>query len=131
MYAAFKLFRQMGLGVRYESLPAAMSLRDVLVMIDSKTPPSMTAEENIDIACRLISGDTRGRGGPITPASIIDFMTLMEAEVPLPNEVSVAIERMLEPDECEGAVEMPVPQFKAHMLSEYRKMTADARQEER
>jgi hypothetical protein len=110
-----------------------MSLRDVLVMIDSKTPPSMTAEENIDIACRVIGGETRGGGGggPVTPASIIDFMTLMQAGVPLESEVAVALERMLEADDCEGPVEMQPSMFRAHMISEYRKMTAEAKLEDK
>jgi hypothetical protein len=108
-----------------------MSLRDVLVMIDSKTPPSMTAEENIDIACRVIGGETRGRGGAITPSNIIDFMTLMQAGVPLESEVAVALERMLDADACEGPVEMHPAQFRTHMVSEYRRMTAEAKHEDK
>jgi hypothetical protein len=124
-HLAHSLFKQIGLGVKIDVIPLNVSLRDILLLADTRCPPDQTSEENVDIFCRIVSRERNGNAGPVRGSNLMDFLASVEKVAPSRTEAQLILSNMVEYDDCSDDPVVAPLIFKKDILAKLKEINEE------
>ncbi len=109
----------MGIGIKIDIIPYFATLKDVLLLADTKVPPDQSSEENADIFCRIVSRERNGMAGPVRAKHIIDFLESVQKVAPSETEAFLMLTNMIEYDDCSEDPVVPAQVFKKEIVARF------------
>ena len=124
-HLAHSLFKQIGLGVKIDVIPVNVSLRDILLLVDTRCPPDQTSEENVDIFCRIVSRERNGNAGPVRGVNLMDFLTSVQKVAPSQTEAQIILTNMVEYDDCSDDPVVAPLVFKREIVAKLKELNEE------
>lgn len=121
-HLAWKLLTQLGLHILEDTLPAAVTLKDLMLFADV-CAPEQNLEGSLQTSFRLAANKVESEELKVRPQGLVDFLKDLDRNPPTINESKTLLSSMLEYDDCSDSPAVTNEAFVTNIMNVAKKLS--------